>query len=307
MKGEDAIVKGIVIYFSLTGNTRKVAYKIYQGMSRRLEQCHIAALNEVNAGELSRYDLIGLGSPVMWAVPFKVRVFIDKMPSLPGKHSFAFCTHGTMPEYFFPRIVRLLSRRGLTVIGTKNWYGSVSIPPFPKPYFTDGHPDEIDLREAEDFGTEIVELSRRISAGETSLIPPLPAMPPPVKLPVIVPSGMRLNMEKCRYPECHLCMDNCPWDAIDLSVSPPVFAKNCPTCCFCEMICPEGAIEADYEPTVSLHQYNLKNLLEPDLDKAEAEGSFRRLVPKEEIGWDTPYYQVYSQHPRYVIPIDNER
>ena len=46
------------------------------------------------------------------------------------------------------------------------------------PYYTAGHPDEIDLREAEEFGREMVERSRRISAGETKLIPAMPDMPP---------------------------------------------------------------------------------------------------------------------------------
>ena len=51
---------------------------------------------------------------------------------------------------------------------------AVYYPAVPKPYFTDGHPDAIDLKEAEDFGREMVERSRRIYRGETQLIPTLP-------------------------------------------------------------------------------------------------------------------------------------
>lgn len=293
-------MKSLIVYFSQTGNTKKVACAIHKGVSQLVEQCDIAPIKEVDPRDLSRYDLIGLGSPQIFGVPYNVRGFIDSMGSLQGKHSFAFNTHGALPGMFLPRVVRLLTSRGLIVIGTRDWYGSVPIPYFPLPYFTDGHPDEIDLKEAEDFGKEMVELSRRIRAGETQLIPALPILPRREgKMTRMV--SPKLNLEKCRYPECRLCMDNCHMDAIDLSVSPPIFARNCVPCYFCEKICPEGAIEVDYDSAAEEARQKLP-ALEELLDKAEAEGRFRRLVPLEKIGWDTPYYKVYNKHPRYVIP-----
>ena len=99
-------------------------------------------------------------------------------------------------------------------------------------------------------------------------------------------------------------MDNCPVDGIDLSVSPAVFAKPCRICYFCEMICPEGAIEVDYELLAKASVGRLKKMFVEHLAEAEAEGRFRRLVPLEDVGWDTPYYKVYNTHPRYVIPAE---
>ena len=32
----------------------------------------------------------------------------------------------------------------------------------------------------------------------------------------------------------------------------------------------------------------------------EKEGLFRRKVPVEEIGWDTPYYKTYNKHPWFI-------
>jgi Fe-S-cluster-containing hydrogenase component 2 len=98
-------------------------------------------------------------------------------------------------------------------------------------------------------------------------------------------------------------MDNCPLDAIDLSISPPVFASGmCRPCYFCEMICPEGAIEVDYVPLVESEMKQAKTIFNEALKKAETEGRFRRLVPLEKVGWRTPYYVVNNKHPRYVIP-----
>jgi len=279
-----------------------VAQAIHKGMSRLVEQCDIAAINEVDIRHLADYDLIGLGSPVWGGVPPHIQLFINSLPPLQGKHAFAFCTHGALPDKFAPAAVRLLAKIGLTVIAVGNWYGSVNLPSLPKPYLTDGHPDAIDLEEAEHFGREMVDLSRRISAGETKLIPPEPTIQTLIKPPQLL--RPKLNIQKCRYPECRLCIDNCPMNAIDLSVSPPVFAKSCRPCYFCEMICPEGAIEVDYESQAKEMLLRVKNVYEKALDKAEAEGRFRRLVPLSNVGWDTPYYMVYNRHPRYVIPAE---
>ena len=63
----------------------------------------------------------------------------------------------------------------MNVIGWKDWYCGSSLPGHYKPWFTDGHPDAIDLAEAESFGAAMVVHSRKISEGETSIIPTLPS------------------------------------------------------------------------------------------------------------------------------------
>jgi hypothetical protein len=85
----------------------------------------------------------------------------------------------------------------------------------PQPYPTAGHPDEIDLQEAEEYGREMAVRSMRVSAGETDLIPPVPdyiPKPPPGDLETIASfeTLLKFDREKCLYPECTLCMDNCP-------------------------------------------------------------------------------------------------
>lgn len=70
------------------------------------------------------------------------------------------------------------------------------------------------------------------------------------------------------------------------------------------MICPEGAIEADYEAWTEVFRQHIRDNFLKVLEEAEREGSFRRLVPADTVDWDTPYYKVHSKHPRYVIPED---
>ncbi|GAF79205.1 unnamed protein product, partial [marine sediment metagenome] len=233
-------MKSIIIYYSQTGNTKKVARAIYKGMSQFVEQCAIVPVKEADSLDLSQYDLIGLGSPIwMGGFPPNVRIFVESIPEQKGKHIFSFNTHGVMPELYFPSVVRKLKAKGFTVIGMRDWYGSVHFQVAPKPYFTDGHPDDIDLKEAEAFGSAMVAASRRISGGETNLIPPLPKLELTPQLLVLLefyqsghnPHGrLKYNKEKCTYPKCRLCVDNCLMGYIDLSADPPKYGSKGDEC-----------------------------------------------------------------------------
>jgi len=239
------------------------------------------------------------------------------------KHVFPFCTHNTSWFNFLPDIIPLLQERGLIVIGWGDWFGSAFGPlGEPTPYMTDGHPDEIDLKDAEAFGREIVWRSQKIYAGDTSLMPgdppPLPPgedrMPPPETLndeerAIRMPFRLIFDKEKCLYPQCRLCMDNCPMDGIDLSMNPPVIGKPCMTCMMCDQLCPTGAILVDdaqmkwhkkievidQPPEKSSYKIRYERLLK-DYPK------FRPLVPEKEFwGWQTQVYTTYTKHPRFVI------
>src|SRR4030042_2849362 len=168
-------MKSVMIYYTMTGNTKKIAEAIHRGMTASGERCDIIRLREAYAKDLSEYDLIGLGSPIINQKELpSVTNFIEGMEGVDGKHAFAFNTHGASPCRYLARVVPAMEQRGLTVIGWKDWFCSAYYPVIPKPYITDGHPDETDIEEAEEFGREMVERSRRIYAGETGLIPEFP-------------------------------------------------------------------------------------------------------------------------------------
>jgi ferredoxin len=315
------LMKSIVIYYSQTGNTKKLAQAIHTGLSELSEQCDIARLQDVDTEDLTKYDLIGLGAPV-WhrREPIHVMNFIEyTMNSVEGKHSFAFCTHGLLPGRFLARVVPLMAQRGLIVIGWNNWYCSVTMPEKPKPYFTDGHPDEIDLNEAKSFGREMAKRSMKIYTGEDQLIPTLPKgrdydelypgrgnswqlsnnrrQEVPENTEQLEMLGLRsfdfkFNREKCLYPNCTLCIDNCPTNSINMSASPPIIRKRCDRCWFCEQICPQGAIEVDWESIARLiDKYVVQDFTEVS-EEAEAKGRFRRLVPLKDVGWNKYWYTI---------------
>ena len=305
------MLKGIIVYLSYTSNTKQIAEAIYKGMSPLMEQCDIVKLRRTNPVDLVGYDLIGIGSPVrLSTMPFELREFIAGMNSLEGTHCFVFNTHAALPVNFMRDTVTALRDKGLVVIGFKNWYCAVYLPYVPKPYFTDGHPDDIDLREAEDFGREMVERSRRIHRGEADLIQKLPegeeydkiyggrmtgALPPGVM--EARAQGFSIDMNKCT--RCNYCVELCPTHSIDFSVDPPVFHK-CDQCWLCEQTCPEGAISFNYPPLHKAHNMLVAQNFVPALEAAEKAGRFRPLVKPEEIGWETALY-VTKKPPRFKL------
>ena len=132
-----------------------------------------------------------------------------------------------------------------------------------------GRTDDIDLKAAADFGMEMVEKSKRLAKGEQVPLPKFEWLRSGLYAQVARELkggqiGLVFDQEKCKYPECRLCVDNCPMGAIDLSVDPPVvFGKGCINCYFCELTCPAGAInyfmglKAWHEyHRVLCHQYN---------------------------------------------------
>ncbi|MEJ2739397.1 MAG: EFR1 family ferrodoxin [Dehalococcoidia bacterium] len=303
-------MKCVIVYFSQTGNTEKIAKAIQEGITQSGNSCDIIKIQDANPRRLYEYDLIGLGSPVIGYVPRNVSTFISNMRSVGGKHIFTFCTHGTHPELFFPDIIRKLKRRELVVIGIRDWYASVYLSSMPKPYPTDGHPDEIDIKEAVDFGRKMVEVSKRITAGETELIVKTPPWPDDVKksdldpaaLDPSFPSLVKYHKEKCNYPKCRLCMDNCPVHGIDLSLRKPVIAQPCITCEFCTRICPTGALESEEfnELLEKLTITELTRFYIPPLKKAQEEGHFRPLVPYDKAGTGKPIFRA-NKHPEWII------
>lgn len=378
-------MKALVVYYSATGNTKKVAKAIHRGLSQVLP-ADLASVKEIAPKQVAAYDLVGVGSPIWYfRETANVRRFLYQVPSLAGKLGFVFCTHGTAPLGIFHSMVPLLREKGLTIIGWGDWYGSVyQVLHAPKPYFTDGHPDQIDLAEAEAFGRETAKRALRIAAGERDLVPALPRGPqadPPFQphplgepfpganpkrvinvdeclypgcaacedlCPVscidlgaepptfgdscyncslcnrLCPTGAikllgeaalrmqplkRIDMSKCRYPECRVCVEYCPMGCIDFSQDPPVFTHACEGDDLCWVICPYGAIEIVnldmthakmWEGFREARNDPRKHPFLEMLREAEVKGRFRPLVSLDEIGWENPIFKI-ERTPRFAI------
>lgn len=227
-------LKGIVVYYSGTGNTAQIANALYKGMKSVID-CDVAPIDKIDPSEMAKYDLMALGSPNWYMREVaNTKVFTHAMPRMDGKHCIIFGTHGGEPIAQFWSMSRNVLKKGMTIIGWSDWYGSDFMTPHSSvPDGEWGHPDEVDKAEAEAFGKIMATYSQRIYAGETALIPEIPkpvagqrslwsprltndkisfASAPPDSIPVF-------DLNKCVYPRCTQCIENCPVNAIDFSVA----------------------------------------------------------------------------------------
>jgi hypothetical protein len=101
-------MKALIIYWSGTGNTEKVAKAIQRGLDKEKVTTTLSKITEAEAEELYDYDLVFIGSPSYQFLPPKpVLKYVDsKMkhhrergdirlcaPKMPGKAAIVFCTY----------------------------------------------------------------------------------------------------------------------------------------------------------------------------------------------------------------------
>jgi len=292
-----------VIYYSQTGNTKRIARAIQQGLAQATGRCDLFPLRQAHFREVLGYDLIGVGCPV-WELkePLNVRIFMETLPQLSGKHCFLFATHGADRGGIFPSMARVLAETDVKIVGYRSWYGTVWDQISPKPYLTDGHPDEIDLKEAQDFGQAMAEASKRVSRGEADLTEAL-VTARQRRLTMRLFTEIRYIPENCTYPKCTLCMDCCPTGAIDLAQKPVEFMRpgRCLRCNYCELICPTGAIEGDFEPAASRFREVIFPAARELFKRGQERGYFRQLIPEEQVGTLGPLYLAYPRRPRFKL------
>ena len=272
--GEKKELKGIVVYYSATGNTAQVANALWKGM-RSVIACDVAPINKVRPADMAKYDVMALGSPNWYfRVPSNVNAFTHDMPRMDGRHCIIFGTHGGMPIGQFWSMSRNIFKKGMTIIGWSDWYGSDFLTPHScVPDGEWGHPDSIDLAEAEAFGKRMAEYSVKIYAGETDLLPDRTPAPDKGENTLWNPTKNesyqiqfagggsnampRFDLTKCVYPRCTRCIENCVVNAIDFSLlitagsapdrssvaSPLVLKEACQHCGgVCERVCDYDAI-----------------------------------------------------------------
>lgn len=159
----------LVAYFSLTGNTKKVAQAIYETLRGNKT---IKPIDEVE--ELRDYSLIFIGFPVhSHGVPLKVESFLKKIPE--RKKIALFSTHGAITGSRLSREAlehAAVSVSKAKILGIFSCRGKVSAQA--KETFSKSpehrlwsemaasaqtHPNEGDLEEARSFARRVISIS----------------------------------------------------------------------------------------------------------------------------------------------------
>jgi len=292
-------MKTLIICFSQTGNTRKVAESIREGVNEVADSCDLVSLSEVGQDMMADYDLIGLGCPVFYyREPFNVRDFIEGLPELKDRHWFVFCSHGSVLGLSLISMTERLEAKGAMVIGSHHTYADATLPFYPHPTVTTGHPDARDLQDSRDFGKAIAECSLAVAGGDTACIskpapltedwvPDEAAMLTPQFMAKVMPR-LSINTETCT--ECGECRDACPVNGIDIEADPPRIQAPCIYCWNCAKICPTCSIEADWSKLANIAPSQYARYIQA-LKDAEARGEFRWLIDPDSINYEDPLYK----------------
>ncbi len=167
--------KCVVVYSSMTGNTEKAARAIQKGLAEASGACDIFSVKDADPHKLAGYDFIAFGYPLMGpALKLDVDTFLTNLRYVGGLHIVLFSTSDSASNNH-AKCLPLLKKHGLITLGSRSWHGAVYGPlGDPTPGRGDGHPDKTDLADAANWAKEKWELSKKIYAGDTSLIPAAP-------------------------------------------------------------------------------------------------------------------------------------
>jgi ferredoxin len=262
----EIVMKIVIVYYSGSGGTTKLAKAIHRGALKNGDPCDLLWIKDAEPKSMDQYDLIFLGSPI-WFIreTANLRKFVYEMPVMKGKLCALFCAHGVLPAGFMYSLGFAVKRKKMKIIGWNDWYADVKhVLHLPHPYYTTGHPDNVDEAEAEVFGASMVERAKKIMTGDLGLIPKTPRikdfiplwMPHRPKdhtqfnkngrmLPPNIKFHRSIDTRKCTYPECTLCVDNCMMGAINFKNSPPTIKDDCANCFICDRLCPNNAVILD--------------------------------------------------------------
>lgn len=295
-------MKTLIIVFSQSGQTRKTAECIRDGLVSMQGECDLVELADVETSVLADYDLVGLGCPVYYyQEPFHVRDFLEDLPDLTDRHWFVFCSHGSIMGITLHTMSERLEKKGAVVVGHYHIYADVCSPFALYPSYTTGHPDEQELKEARSFGMDLADRTPRIAQGEKNLVPALEppdeelvkeaaALTPEIIKFIIPP--YTINRETCI--KCRTCETTCPVNGFDIDADPPRVQDPCIGCSYCVMACPTASIEADWS-LMAAHNHEHYPYMKKWLDKAVAQGEFRWRMDPDSIDYDD---YMYLQHLR---------
>ena len=91
-------MKILILYFSQTGNTEKIASAIYEEASQS-NDAELKKIDEVNTGSLNEYDQVFIGSPIhAGSIANEVKEFFGKLSGLSKIKLAGFITHAA-PAY----------------------------------------------------------------------------------------------------------------------------------------------------------------------------------------------------------------
>jgi flavodoxin len=106
-------MKVLVAYYSMSGNTEKLARVIHDEASKNHES-HLKKVDEVEAKWLNKHDVLFVGSPTHGGeISAPVKKFITELPKSPGLKVAAFITHASPDKADYEKCFKALEAVGI--------------------------------------------------------------------------------------------------------------------------------------------------------------------------------------------------
>jgi len=269
-----------VLWYSSTGNTRRVGQAIAQGLRAAGLEVEASDYREADIATLPSFDLLVLGTPTFFAdVPSNWREWLEDLPELGGTPVGAFATFGGPgdgQEHAAAHLLRLASKRGgvpagWEVFGCMSVYAptwsaldnakrTLAYKHLPSAETYDDARGYARLLLAQVASGQPITLTIHFDRGTV-----MRAFPQ-VTLSKLVTSNHSVDTERCIG--CKACVKACPTGAID-PVAGAVAKRRCIACLGCINACPVGAVTMSlmgkpvYGFTEFLQRHEI-TILEPD-------------------------------------------
>jgi len=157
------MAKAIVIYYSRTGNTKKMAEFIVEGIKKEGVEVFLKDVKDVDVDELLKYDALVIGSPTYYGtMSSEIKKLLDDSVKfhgrLEGKIGAAFASSANVAggnETTILDILNAMLIHGMIIQGDPqgDHYGAVAI----------GAPDARATKECLRLGSRVAKLVKKIS------------------------------------------------------------------------------------------------------------------------------------------------
>jgi flavodoxin/ferredoxin len=245
----------VLIYFSQTGNTRRVAEKMAEAFREAGHVTRTISLKKASLQDVVRGDLLGIGTPCFSSqAPTPIKIFLQNLPTLEKKRAFVFATSGGAPGRVLYDLTCLLQSKGADVIGGFLARGELHHPSPCLHGRMPNRPNAEDLAQAQRFASAIIEHISADRSGHVAESRPDAFKPRggfyDLVARISTDNFLRLMLpqpkpDPTRCNQCQWCVYECPMHNIILNPY-PVLGSQCIRCYRCLTGCPQQAFNADW-------------------------------------------------------------
>lgn len=240
-------MKGIICYFSTTGNTLLACKYIAQKVKNiEFDLCDITKVSTLN---LTDYKVIGFATFVQsLGPPFLIKDFIERLPEQKQKYAFVVNTYANYWGRTLKVMAKLLKKKGFTIINGFALHAPENYPPYiVKGIIHEDAPNNEELNQFKSFVTNLDECIYHLINGKNRIKEKIQFSYINNMMPVLSRKRSAKKMgnkfvDSNLCIKCGICKHSCPYRAIELNPGPVFNEKKCYGCWSCYNHCPTKAI-----------------------------------------------------------------